>query len=72
MKTGPIHLILDPNHRLECAECHKILFNTVAFIRKRTVVDAQGHTKYSVGAVFCGTCESNTRHIERSAQDDNE
>jgi hypothetical protein len=70
MKQGPIHLILDPNHRLECVECHKMLFNTVAFIRGRTVTDTQGHTKYRVGVVLCCDCEPKTRDSERSAQVD--
>jgi len=72
MKTGPIHLILDTNDRLMCTECGGVLFNTVAFIRGRTIHDMQGKVKYKVGIVLCSTCEPKTRATERSAQYDDE
>jgi hypothetical protein len=71
VKTGPIHLILDPNDRLMCAECGTLLFNTVAFIRGRTINDYQGNVKYRVGVVLCGTCEPKVRSTEREATLDN-
>jgi hypothetical protein len=70
VKQGPIHLILDPNDRLMCTECGALLFNTVAFIRGRTINDWQGNVKYKIGIVLCATCEPRTRDTERSAQHD--
>jgi len=67
MKQAPVQLILDVNDRLTCNECGTLLFNTVAFIRGRTVVDNYGNTKYKVGVVFCGRCEVTTRSTEREA-----
>ena len=72
MKQGPIHLILDPNDRLTCNECGTVLFNTVAFIRGRTVHDHYGNIKYKVGVVLCGTCEPKVRVTEREATHGNE
>jgi len=72
MKQGPLHLILDPNDRLTCSECGKLLFNTVAFLRGRTVQDHYGNIKYKVGVVLCVTCEPITRASEREATHDDE
>lgn len=67
MKVAPVQLILDVNDRLMCSECGTLLFNTVAFIRGRTVYDTHGNTKYKVGVVVCGKCEVHTRATEREA-----
>jgi hypothetical protein len=71
MKVGPLHLILDPNDRLQCAECGCVLLNCVAFIRGRTILDFVGKAKYRVGVVFCTTCEEKTRATEKGAYLDN-
>jgi len=71
MKQGPLHLILDPNDRLQCNECGKLLLNTVAFVRGRTVHDVRGNVKYKVAVIFCATCEPITRNTEREAAYDN-
>lgn len=67
MKHAPVQLILDVNDRLTCNECGNLLFNTVAFIRGRTIVDSMGNLKYKVGVVFCSKCEVATRSTEREA-----